>query len=95
MPAVQLAESLLEEGRELLDRLKSRAQMQFAVKAGAIEFILREGNPSKVIVAVAKDTGSDLIVMRSSGTGGVKELLLGSVSHAVSHNAKCPVLIVK
>ncbi|WP_420835317.1 universal stress protein [Candidatus Nitrososphaera evergladensis] len=56
---------------------------------------MKEGNPVKVILASAKETRSDLIVMGSSGTGGIKELLLGRVSHAVSNHASCPVLIVK
>jgi nucleotide-binding universal stress UspA family protein len=60
-----------------------------------MDYIIKEGNPSKVILASAKEIGADLIVMGSSGTGGFKELLLGNVSHAVSNHAACPVLIVK
>lgn len=96
--AVQLSESLRKEGEQLIAQLKSRARTQFANRAGVtimIDYAIKEGNPAKVILASAKETGSDLIVMGSSGTGGIKELLLGSVSHAVSNDAACPVLIVK
>jgi nucleotide-binding universal stress UspA family protein len=97
VPAIQLTESMLLEGKELLDRLKTRAAKMHATeeKNAKIDYLLREGTPSKVIVATAKELTADLIVMGSSGTGGVKELLLGSVSHAVSNHAICPVLIVK
>lgn len=98
VPAAQLTESLRKEGEQLIAQLKSRVQQQFAVRAGAttlMDYIIKEGNPSKVILASAKEIGADLIVMGSSGTGGFKELLLGSVSHAVSNHAACPVLIVK
>jgi nucleotide-binding universal stress UspA family protein len=99
VPAAQLTESLRKEGEQLIAQLKSRAQTQFAVRAGVItikiDYMMKEGNPAKVILASAKESSADLIVMGSSGTGGVKELLLGSVSHAVSNHATCPVLIVK
>lgn len=91
-------ESLRKEGEQLITRLKSRAEKQFAVGAGAItriDYTIKEGNPAKVILVSAKESSADLIVMGSSGTGSVKELLLGSVSHAVSNHAICPVLIVK
>jgi nucleotide-binding universal stress UspA family protein len=88
----ELAELQKKEGEQLLAKLKVRAEMQFGIKA---EGILEKGNPSKVILTTAKDTGADLIVVGSSGIGGVKELLLGSVSHTVSNHATCPVLIVK
>lgn len=88
----ELAERQKEEGEQLLAKIKARAEVQFGIK---VEDILRKGNPSKVILTTAKDIGADLIVIGSSGIGGVKELLLGSVSHAVSNHATCPVLIVK
>lgn len=42
----------------------------------------------------AKTNGISLIVMGSRGRKGVKELLLGSVSSEVMHNASCPVTVV-
>ncbi len=53
------------------------------------------GNASKEIVKFANNTKSDLIVMGGRGLGSVKEMLLGSVSHNVSHSSKIPILIVK
>lgn len=97
VPAAQLTELLRKEGEEFIEQLKSHAEGQFsdAIETGVIEYILREGNPSKEILAAAKDRNTDLIVVGSSGTAGVKQLLLGSVSHAISNHATCPILIVK
>ncbi len=59
------------------------------------ETILAIGYPSRVILNTAESKGADLIVVGSRGLGGLKELFLGSVSHAVVQNADIPVLVVK
>lgn len=46
-------------------------------------------------MAEAKRAKADLIAMGRRGLGGVKGLLLGSVSHKVSQLADCSVLTVK
>lgn len=56
--------------------------------------ICESGSPANVIIKVANDGRYDLIVIGSRGLGGIKELLLGSISHGVSQRANCPVLIV-
>ena len=53
------------------------------------------GPPSQVIVEEAESWGADLIVMGSRGLGAWSRLLLGSVSSAVVHHAKCSVEIVR
>jgi nucleotide-binding universal stress UspA family protein len=53
------------------------------------------GPPSQVIVEEAESWGADLIVMGSRGLGAWNRLLLGSVSSAVIHHAKCSVEIVR
>ena len=57
-----------------------------------IEKISELGHPPTRILEVA--SGYDLIIMGSRGMSGIKAALLGSVSHTVSQQAKCPVLIV-
>ena len=54
-----------------------------------------EGSPRQVIVDEAERWGADLIVMGSRGLGAWNRLLLGSVSSAVVHHAKCSVEIVR
>lgn len=53
------------------------------------------GSPRQVIVEEAERWGADLIVMGSRGLGAWNRLLLGSVSSAVVHHAKCSVEIVR
>ena len=53
------------------------------------------GPPRQVIVEEAESWGADLIVMGSRGLGAWNRLLLGSVSNAVVHHAKCSVEIVR
>lgn len=56
---------------------------------------LANGRPSEKIIEIAEDENFDLIVIGSRGLGGIKEFFLGSVSHRVANDAKCPILIVK
>jgi nucleotide-binding universal stress UspA family protein len=54
-----------------------------------------QGPPRQVIVDEAENWGADLIIMGSRGLGAWNRLLLGSVSSAVVHHAKCSVEIVR
>jgi nucleotide-binding universal stress UspA family protein len=47
------------------------------------------------IVGLAEELGADLIVIGSRGLGGMKRLLMGSVSESVVRHAHCPVLVVR
>jgi len=60
-----------------------------------IETRLEVGSPAKKIIEVAREGNFDIIVMGNRGLGGIKQLLLGSVSKKVADEAHCPVLIVK
>jgi len=53
------------------------------------------GDYAESILKAAEDTGADMIVLGSRGLGGVKELLLGSVSHKVTQRADCSVITVR
>jgi nucleotide-binding universal stress UspA family protein len=53
------------------------------------------GSPEHEIVNLAKKHYADLIVMGSHGHSGLKEMVIGSVSDAVSHTAPCAVAIVR
>ncbi|WP_028974067.1 universal stress protein [Spirochaeta cellobiosiphila] len=53
-----------------------------------------EGDPADHILNKAEEWGADYIILGSHGHGGLYNLFLGSVSQAVVHKAKCPLIIV-
>lgn len=59
------------------------------------EFDYKMGDPGKNICRMAKNWQADLIVVGRRGRSGVSEMILGSVSNYVVHNAPCSVLIVQ
>jgi nucleotide-binding universal stress UspA family protein len=50
------------------------------------------GRPTRVLAATS--AGADLLVVGTRGRGGFAGLMLGSVSHAMLHHARCPLAIV-
>jgi nucleotide-binding universal stress UspA family protein len=60
-----------------------------------VDRVFKEGDPVTDILATARETGCDLIVMGTHGRTGVGRLLMGSVAEAVLRRAPCPVLTLK
>lgn len=60
-----------------------------------VSCVLKYGRPAEAILEYADSTGADLIVLGSRGLSGIKEFMLGSVSHSVVQHSKVPVLVVK
>ena len=60
-----------------------------------VEPQLVSGEPAFQIVKKANEGNYQLIIMGSRGLGGIKGLMLGSVSQKVSQLSHCPVLIIK
>jgi nucleotide-binding universal stress UspA family protein len=53
------------------------------------------GQAPDEIVRVAREAGSDLIVMGTHGRTGLGRLLLGNTAESVLPEADCPVIILK
>lgn len=66
------------------------AQTSLRITTAAIK-----GSPTEVIVDEAERWRADLIVIGSRGLGAWRRMMLGSVSNAVLHHAKCSVEIVR
>lgn len=60
----------------------------------AYDAVVEEGRPASVIADVAERLLADMVVVGRRGRGEVAELLLGSVSHELSHHCGRPVLLV-
>jgi nucleotide-binding universal stress UspA family protein len=61
----------------------------------SIDQRVEEGNPAKVIIKAAEDSKADMIVMGNRGLSDFQGMLVGSVSHKVSHLAKCTCVTVR
>jgi nucleotide-binding universal stress UspA family protein len=83
----EVAKAVIESA---LLKLKSTEDKKLKISSEIIQ-----GSPRQVIVEEAERWGADLIVMGSRGMGAWNRLVLGSVSSAVVHHAKCSVEIVR
>ncbi len=86
--------SVRQAAQEVLDdsllKLKTITDKTLKISSEIIQ-----GTPAQVIVDEAESWGADLIIMGSRGLGIWNRLLLGSVSNAVVHHAKCSVEVVR
>lgn len=78
-----------KELRASLDSLGSRLTDTSVV----VHSVLCEGTPAEVLLREGED--ADMIVVGSRGRGGLRSLLLGSVSRDVLHHARCPVAVIR
>ena len=81
--------------REWNDREPIYRQIRDRVVAMILDGILKDGDPATSILRAADDEAADIIVMGRRGLGDLAGLLLGSVSHKVTHLASCACLTVK
>jgi len=56
---------------------------------------VERGDARVEICRIAEDENYDLIVLGSHGSGLLRRVMMGSVSHHVLHHAHCPVLVVR
>jgi nucleotide-binding universal stress UspA family protein len=55
----------------------------------------REGDPAEAIIAVAEESGADMILVGNKGMTGAKRFLLGSVPDKITHHAPCNVFVAR
>ena len=85
-------EVLVAVGDILLDEAERTAKMHGVKK---ITRAWKQGDPADCILAAAENEKADLIVMGSRGLSDLSGLLVGSVSHKVSHRSHCTCITVK
>ncbi len=77
-------------------RLRKLAERELAdVKHEEHTRIALRSDIARDIVAAARETRADLIVMATHGRSGIAHFLVGSVTEAVVRHAPCPVLTVR
>lgn len=91
-------ENFLEEILNEMEKagLEQLQQAKSKLKSAGInpETVHLKGDPAHEILNYARDTEQQLIIIGSRGLRGIKEMMLGSVSHKVSQLSNCPVLIM-
>jgi nucleotide-binding universal stress UspA family protein len=101
LPTFMVGEAMINSSAESYSEAYAQAQaiidnaksLVASNPKASVELI--QGNPSETIIAAAKERFFDLIVIGCRGLGGVREFMLGSVSHYVVQHAQIPVLVIK
>ena len=93
----------------LLDTLKENEKKKWLEKQEALEEIakrfessgaktnirLENGHPAKVIIKEAESGEYDIIILGRRGRGGLKNMVMGSVSNSVIQGTEVSVLVVQ
>lgn len=79
-------------GRRLISQARARARDK---GVRSVQHVLEHGEPASTILRLAKGLRVDAIFLGSRGLGDAQGLLLGSVSHKVTHLAECTCVSVK
>lgn len=79
-----------EEGMRMERRIANIASRD----AQTVRTHRKIGDPRREILELARIIGADLIMVGSRGRGGLKQLLLGSVSSFVAGNSTVPTVLV-
>jgi nucleotide-binding universal stress UspA family protein len=85
------SETIEQTARAVLDQAVEKALIGVD-EPPLVERVIRQGSPSKELLAEAK--GADLLVVGQRGHGGFLGLLLGSVANQVLHHATCPAVMI-
>jgi nucleotide-binding universal stress UspA family protein len=96
-PVSRLASHALGLDEDMRDLAQERVKrgVRLATDAGfRAEGRVEKGKPWRAICQVADELDAGTIVVGARGLGRVQSALLGSVSAAVVHHAKRPVLVV-
>ena len=91
MPITYAKEYITKTVKDFMEDAKKRAAQNGIVFVGKTII----GKESSEIIDFAAKNKFDIIVIGARGLGSVKEVFLGSVSHAIVQKSKIPVLIVK
>ncbi len=89
-------EEMADEIKKHLQNFCERAEAQIGPPCVELvsKILLAHGHPPEEILNAAEEEGCDLIVLGTHGKGFLAQTFLGSVSTAVLHRTRKPVIIV-
>jgi len=79
--------------RQAVDRLRAFADENVGDMPANLE--VRVGQPAEEIVAAARESKCDSIMLSTRGLSGLDRYLIGSVAHRVAQLAPCPVVLLR
>ena len=79
--------------RQAADRLRAFADENVGDVPADLE--VRIGQPAEEIVAAARESRCDSIMLSTRGLTGLDRYLIGSVAHRVAQLADCPVVLLR
>lgn len=91
---VSMMDIMKDDSSRELNALKEKALGQKKYEKLKINLVSRAGNFVSQIPKIAKDVKSNLIVMGTKGSSGLKEMVIGSNTIEVIQITRCPVLAV-
>ena len=93
--AEYVSESVLEAQAERAEQLLEEMAELAATHDAEIDTELRNGNPSREIIAAAEEDEYDQIIVGSHGRTGLSRIVLGSVAENIVRRAPVPVTVVR
>jgi nucleotide-binding universal stress UspA family protein len=86
---------------ELLSMTEGSAEVYLATCAerisstgASVETAVRRGNPARQIPRIARESGTDLIILGTHGKAGSKAFWAGSMAHRISWRTHIPLLLI-
>ena len=84
-----------EDHRADAESLLGKATERMGLQADSVKILVREGDTKQVVLQVAEEIDSDLIVMGSRGLGRLQSILANSTSQYVFQLSTRPMLLVR
>jgi nucleotide-binding universal stress UspA family protein len=91
----KLADKYETERRARAEQIAGRAEQRLRAARRVPEVQIRCGKPAEQILAAARETGAELLIVGSANRSALGRLFLGSVSSRVLSHASCSVLVAR